>query len=214
MQHRSRRQGVTAGRATSGPSTTIQERAKAGDDPPPESEEQGDDDQPVQHHLGLGVVNQDLVEHGEHHRPEDRTEEGTDAAEGQHDEDPDVDLAEGLIVEGTFGLYLGWVTVATCANITATLVASGVDPEPPWSITAAVVVLAVAASVGVRLAQRLGGRWAVAAAIAWGLGWIAVGRTTDEPRSLVTAIVAVLAALAVVGATARVRRGAGSLNRR
>ena len=126
----------------------------------------------------------------------------------------DVDLAEGLIVDGTFGLYLGWVTVATCANITATLVASGVDPEPPWSITAAVVVLAVAAGVGILLAQRLGGRWAVAAAIAWGLGWIAVGRTTDEPRSLVTAIVAVLAALAVVGATARVRRGAGSLNRR
>lgn len=126
----------------------------------------------------------------------------------------DVGLVEGVIVDGTFGLYLGWVTVATCANITATLVASGIDPGPPWSIAAAVVVLAVAAGVGVLLAQRLGGRWAVAAAIAWGLSWIAIGRTTDEPQSLVTAVVAVLAALAVLAATARVRHGGGSLSRR
>ena len=33
----------------------------------------------------------------------------------------------------------------------------------------------VAAGLGVTFAQRLQGRWAVAIAMAWGLGWIAVG---------------------------------------
>lgn len=32
---------------------------------------------------------------------------------------------EQLVVDGTFGLYLGWVTVATCANVTAAAEVSG-----------------------------------------------------------------------------------------
>lgn len=116
-------------------------------------------------------------------------------------------LVESVLVDGTFGLYLGWVTAATCANVTAALVDSGVDPGPPLSTLAAVGVLGVAAAIGVVLAVRLGGRWAVAAALSWGLAWIAVGRVTDEPESLVTAIAAVVAALVVLGMTARVRLG-------
>ncbi len=112
---------------------------------------------------------------------------------------------EKVVVDGTFGLYLGWVTVATCANVTAALVSSGVDPAPAVSAAAAVGVLLVAAAVGVLMATRLGGRWAVAGALAWGLAWIAVGRTSDEPRSTVTAVAAVLAAVVVLAATARVR---------
>ena len=34
---------------------------------------------------------------------------------------------EAVVVDGTFGAYLGWVSVATCANVTAALVDSGVD---------------------------------------------------------------------------------------
>ncbi len=116
-------------------------------------------------------------------------------------------VVESVIVDGTFGLYLGWVTAATCANVTAALVDSGVDPEPPVSTLAAVAVLVVAASIGVLLAFRLGGRWAVAAALSWGLAWIAVGRLTDEPHSVITAIAAVAAALVVLAMTARVRLG-------
>ena len=95
--------------------------------------------------------------------------------------------------------------VATCANVTAALVASGVDPGPPVSGLWAVAVLAVAAGVGVLLARRLGGRYAVALALAWGLVWIAVGRVTDQPRSAVTAAAAVVAAVVVVTAAAQVR---------
>jgi hypothetical protein len=124
---------------------------------------------------------------------------------------PAASTADRVVVDGTFGLYLGWVAVATCANITAALVADGVDPAAPVADLASVAVLAVVAGVGVLLAVRLGGRWAVAAAMAWGLGWIAVGRLSDEPESLATAVAAVLAALVTLGAAVWVRRRSGSL---
>ena len=66
-------------------------------------------------------------------------------------------------------------------------------------------VLAVAAGVGVLLARRLGGRWSVAVALAWGLAWIVVGRLADQPESTVTAVAAGVAAVVVLAATARQR---------
>lgn len=114
---------------------------------------------------------------------------------------------ERVLVDGTFGLYLGWVAVATCANVTATLVESGVEPGRPVADVAAVVVLVVVAGVGVLLARALGGRVAVAAAITWGLAWIAVGRTVDAPSSPATAVAAVAVALVVLVATGLARRG-------
>ncbi|GAB4070133.1 hypothetical protein GCM10028777_34390 [Angustibacter speluncae] len=113
---------------------------------------------------------------------------------------------ERVLVDGTFGLYLGWVAVATCANVTATLVASGVEPGRPVSDVVAVVVLVVVGAVGALLARALGGRLAVAAAIAWGLAWIAVGRTSDSPSSTATAVAAVVVALVVLVATGLARR--------
>ena len=53
--------------------------------------------------------------------------------------EPARSLAERIVLDWTFGLYLGWVAVATCANITAALVdsASTSGPQatrpPPWS---------------------------------------------------------------------------------
>jgi hypothetical protein len=116
--------------------------------------------------------------------------------------------AERVVVDGTFGLYLGWVAVATCANITAALVSSGVRPAVSVGQWIAVAVLAVAAGIGVVLARRLGGRLTVAAAMAWGLGWIAVGRASADPRSSVTAVAAAAGALVVVAAALRERRAA------
>ena len=118
---------------------------------------------------------------------------------------PSYGHAETVIVDGTFGLYLGWVAVAACANVTAAFVASGVDPGGLVAEVLAAAVLAVAALVAVVLARRLGGRWAVAAAIVWGLGWIAVGRFTDEPRSALVGVAALVAAAVTVAATARQR---------
>lgn len=114
------------------------------------------------------------------------------------------DATEKLLVDGTFGLYTGWVAVATVANITATLVASGVRPGMEVAEVLAVVVLAVAALVGVGLALALDGRIGIAAAMAWGLGWIAVGRLAGEPPSDLVGVVAAVAAAVIVAATGMV----------
>ena len=124
-------------------------------------------------------------------------------------EHPSYGHGETVLVDGTFGLYLGWVAVATCANVTAAFVSIGVDPGGFVAQLAAVVVLAVAAGVGVLLARRLGGRWAVATAMAWGLVWIAWGRLAAEPRSVLVAVAAVVAAVVVLMAAARVHARVG-----
>lgn len=114
-----------------------------------------------------------------------------------------------LVVDGTFGLYLGWVSVATAANVAAALVASGVPQEDRGAEWIGVVVVLVLAAVVAAVQSRVGGRWAVAAAAAWGLSWIAIGRATDEPRSMLVAWGAAAAAVLVVLATAYFRRRAG-----
>lgn len=113
-----------------------------------------------------------------------------------------------LVTEGTFGLYLGWVTIATVANIASTLGASGFRPEGALADTLAVVVLAVVTVIGIALARSFGARIAVSAALAWGLSWITVERFTGEPYSPPTAIAALIAALVVIAVTValRVRR--------
>ncbi len=103
------------------------------------------------------------------------------------------------------GLYLGWVCVATAANVTAWLVASGftgfgLAPEL-W----AVVVITAAAAAGTVLALASRGRLSPALTLAWGLAWVAVGRLAGEPASTVTGVAAVVAAAVVLGVTVAVR---------
>ncbi|MDR6986823.1 hypothetical protein J2Y66_001293 [Paenarthrobacter nitroguajacolicus] len=112
---------------------------------------------------------------------------------------------EAVVVDGTLGLYLGWTSVAVCANIAAALKAAGfsgfgVRPEI-WSVG----VLVVVAAVGIALAIKGHGRLALAAAIAWGLAWITVGRSADSPESFPTAVAAAVAAALVLGAAITVR---------
>jgi len=117
---------------------------------------------------------------------------------------------ERLVVDGTLGLYTGWVAVATCANVTAALVDSGVRVEEPVGEWIGVLVLVVAVGVGALLVSRVGSRLAVAAAMAWGFAWIAVGRLTDEPASTIVGVAAIVAVVAVLAVTLvrRVRREA------
>lgn len=122
-----------------------------------------------------------------------------------------VDLPDGddrfgrVAVDGTFGLYLGWVCVAVCANITAALVARGAPATGTLAEAAAVVVLVVVAFVGILLARRTRGRLTVAAAMAWGLGWLAWGRAAGEPQAPVVAGAAVVAAVVILVAHQRSR---------
>ncbi|MFI7580888.1 tryptophan-rich sensory protein [Kocuria kalidii] len=114
-----------------------------------------------------------------------------------------------VVVDGTFGLYLGWVSVATAANVAAALVDSGVPQEGRGAEWIGVAVVLVLAAVVAAVQRRVGGRWAVAAASAWGLSWIAVGRATDQPQSMLLAWAAAAAAVLVVLATAYFRRRGG-----
>lgn len=118
-------------------------------------------------------------------------------------ERPAPGLAERIVVDGTFGLYLGWVCVAICANVAATGVARGLPGRGTLAAAMTVVVLAVVVGIAAWLARELRGNWFVAAGIAWGLAWISVGRLGDEPHSIVVGVAAALAAAAVLALTWR-----------
>lgn len=115
-----------------------------------------------------------------------------------------------LTTDAPMGLYLGWVTVATIANITAWLVAIEFTgfawPAEAW----AVIVILAGTLIACTTALWSRGRLAPALATAWGLAWIGAARVIDEPYSpLVGMIAFIAAALTLVTALAvRVTRGA------
>ncbi|SDT17203.1 tryptophan-rich sensory protein [Microterricola viridarii] len=120
-------------------------------------------------------------------------------------QNPPTSAVDGIVTDGTIGLYLGWVCVATAANIAAVLVAAGFDG---WGIGAevwAMAVLALAGVVGILLAVYGGGRIAPTLSLVWGLTWVGVARLSAEPFSGATAIGAFVTAGAVVIVTAVAR---------
>ncbi|MTH67763.1 tryptophan-rich sensory protein [Agromyces bracchium] len=121
---------------------------------------------------------------------------------------PPSGVVDAVVTDGSIGLYLGWVVVATAANATAVLQAAGFEgwglPAEAWAIG----VIAAAAAVGVALAWWGRGRIAPALSLAWGLAWVAVGRLADEPESTATGIAAAIAAAVVIVVTLVVRIGA------
>ena len=116
-------------------------------------------------------------------------------------------VVDAVITDGTLGLYLGWVSIATAANATALLVAAGFTGFGLDADTWAVVVLGVAAVVGVIVAIAGRGRIAPALSLSWGLGWVAVGRLAGELISVPAGIAAIVAAALVLLATAIARVG-------
>lgn len=114
-------------------------------------------------------------------------------------------VVEAILLDGTMGLYLGWVAVATVANVTALLVAAGFTGFGIGAEVWSVAVIAVTALIGLLLAVWSGGRLSPAAALAWGLAWIAVSRVTGELTSVPTAVAAGTAAAAVILVTVIVR---------
>ena len=119
-------------------------------------------------------------------------------------------VIDAVVTDGTIGLYLGWVVVATTANAAAVLAATGwgetVSAPDAW----AVGVLAVAGVVGVALAVWSRGRLALGAALCWGLTWVGVARLTGDLVSGPAAVAAISSAAAVLVATAVARFMAGN----
>ncbi|PPH31120.1 hypothetical protein C5E02_09665 [Rathayibacter rathayi] len=119
-------------------------------------------------------------------------------------------LVDAIVTDGTFGLYLGWVCVATAANVAAGLVGAGVgSADGPGAAVWAVVVLAVAALIGLLIAVTGRGRLAPMLSLVWGLSWVAVGRFAGELVSVPTGVAALVAAVVVLAATLLVRVTAG-----
>lgn len=102
---------------------------------------------------------------------------------------------EHWILWTTFGVYLGWVCVASLANTAAWLASLGVGADAAWPGIATVALLVVAAAIGVALTGYTRGQLAPAAAIVWGLAWIGVSRLTGTNESALI----VSAALAIAG---------------
>lgn len=96
------------------------------------------------------------------------------------------------------GLHLGWVSVATVANVAGWLTAAGIEVPAPDAWAVAVVI--VVGVVGVLLGVRSRGRFAPPLAMAWGLAWLAVQRLTGEPASTAVGVAASVAAVAILAA--------------
>ena len=111
---------------------------------------------------------------------------------------PAESVVDAILIDGTTGLHLGWVTLASVANTAAWLTASGFEVAAPdvWGIA----VLIVVAVIGVAFALLSGGRFAPGLAIAWGLSWLAVGRLSGDPASVAIGIAAIVVAVVVIAA--------------
>lgn len=118
-------------------------------------------------------------------------------------------VVESIVLDGTMGLYLGWVSIATAANITAGLQTAGFEgfglPAEVWGV----VVTIAAGLAGLALALYGRGRFSPTASLAWGLVWVAVSRTTGELLSPTVAVTAVVVAVALVVATLVIRVARG-----
>lgn len=99
---------------------------------------------------------------------------------------------ERILVDGVQGLYLGWVSIATVANVAAWLASTGWTGAPVGPIVWTNIVIVVATLVGAFTAVYSGGRLMPAVGLAWGLAWVAVGRS--DGTGLNSASVAITAA--------------------
>lgn len=124
---------------------------------------------------------------------------------------PAAGWGDRLLMDVTVGIHLGWVSLATVANVTAWLAADIVPAvDERTQVLWGVIVLIVVALVGVGIAVGTRGaglvtRLAPALAMAWGLFWIGVARLTGEPHTVGVAVTTfVVAAVIVVAPFVRV----------
>lgn len=102
----------------------------------------------------------------------------------------------------TFGLYLGWSSIAVFANIAAALIDSGVSASAVgWQF----VVLAAASVCALALTTMLRGTPGYAVGVVWALVAIAIG-ANERGSALLSTTAVVATALMVVATVAAMRR--------
>lgn len=112
--------------------------------------------------------------------------------------EPHAGIVDGLLIDGTTGLHLGWATLATAANLGAALTVSVPASWAAGADVAGVVVVAAVVAIALTLARWSQWRVAPGLAIGWGLAWLAVARLNGELRSTPIAVAAIVAAVIVV----------------
>lgn len=106
-------------------------------------------------------------------------------------------IKEKLAVHLPFSVYLGWITIATIANISAALVNLGWDGAGIDATTWAIVIVAVAVLITV-LMLAIRKDIAYALVIVWALIGIAAKQTQNPTIVTVTQTSAIIIAIAIV----------------
>jgi hypothetical protein len=111
---------------------------------------------------------------------------------------------QAVLLDGTVGLYTGWVSVATLANVAAALSDAGAGELGLGATGWSVVVVVLAAGLSVAWAafagRRAGVALGIALAMSWGLAWVAVGRFAGPLEDTGVAWTAVSASVVALGA--------------
>jgi hypothetical protein len=101
-----------------------------------------------------------------------------------------------------FSIYLGWITVATVANVSVVLYELGWNGQPLSPEVWTAVVMFVAAGLGIAMIQ-LRREVAYPLVIIWALVGIAVARTAMPAVAVMAGVAALLVAVALVAARLR-----------
>lgn len=100
------------------------------------------------------------------------------------------DLPFGII-KASFGIYLGWICIATIANVTAVLVTSGWNgfniSQEVWTI----IMIAVGTLLVALAIYRLNNPF-LGLAVVWAFLGIAIKRQDDYKTKLITAVIAMV----------------------
>ncbi|MGV0872022.1 hypothetical protein [Mycolicibacterium sp. XJ879] len=108
-----------------------------------------------------------------------------------------------VLATATFGLYLGWSSIAVFANVTAALIDSGAPATVVWW---QLVVLVAAAAFAVGLTRMLRGTPGYVVGVLWALVAIAIGAAQRDSTVLSTTAVVAAAMVGATAATALRRR--------
>jgi len=103
----------------------------------------------------------------------------------------DISRGERVWVHAPFSIYLGWITVATIANVVAVLVSVGIDPFGPIPEFLTVFVILVAVII-TYLMLFLREDWVYSLVIVWAILGIYLKQATGNLTVAITALIAVI----------------------